>query len=86
MRAFTVVAAPTLGGNGSVSVSRYAESDIERVCSRTVKQGIVGPPVVSRIGGSGKSARIDDAGAEPAQREGDASAPTERAKAYWIIR
>ena len=50
-----------IGSNGSVSVSRHTDSDVELICSHTVGPGMVSPITLAVVAadGRGKSARIE---------------------------
>jgi hypothetical protein len=50
-----------IGANGSVSVSRHTDSDVEVICSHTVGPGLVSPITLAVVAadGRGKSARIE---------------------------
>jgi hypothetical protein len=50
-----------IGSNGSVSVSRHSDCDVEQVCGHNVGPGMVSPISVTIIGsdGTGKSALIE---------------------------
>ena len=51
-----------IGSNGSVSVSRHSDSDVELICSHNAGPGMVSPitvAVVSEKDGRGRSAKIE---------------------------